>query len=97
MQKRTRSLAVLATCATFLLATLITTSASADDTARSGRASVEPVDQGYAYAFDDDPLAAASNGSYTAQIRVVPGGVRRTLIRPRLHFIPELLKSVEKL
>ncbi len=52
---------------------------------------------GYAYVFDDDPLAGNNNGAHAARIRVLPRGVRQTLIRPRLHFIPELLKSIEQL
>jgi hypothetical protein len=52
---------------------------------------------GYAYVFKDDPLAGNSGGATAARIRVLPRGVRHTLIRPRLQFIPELLISVEQL
>jgi len=52
---------------------------------------------GYGYEFDDDPLAAGGFGPNDERIRVRRGAQRATLIRPRTHFIPELLKSVENL
>ena len=54
-------------------------------------------EEGYSYAFEDDVLGAGARFSTSARIRVVPPAKRATLIRPRLHFIPELLKSVELL
>ncbi|MCA9620614.1 MAG: hypothetical protein KC731_16440 [Myxococcales bacterium] len=54
-------------------------------------------DDGYEYVFPDDPLAGNDRAAQAALIRVAPRAMRRTLIRPRLHFIPELLKSVEQL
>ncbi len=52
---------------------------------------------GYGYEFTDDPLAAGGLGPNDATIRVRPGPVRATLIRPRTTFVPEMLKSVENL
>ncbi len=52
---------------------------------------------GYGYSFDDDPLSAGGFGPNDATIRVRPGPVRTTLIRPRTSFVPEMLKSVENL
>ncbi len=52
---------------------------------------------GYGYEFGDDPLTAGGFGPNDATIRVRPGPVRRTLIRPRTSFVPEMLKSVENL
>ncbi len=52
---------------------------------------------GYAYVFEDDPLTGLGQGATAAQIRVRPQGVRQMLLRPRVHFIPELLKSVEQI
>ncbi|MBW2455861.1 MAG: hypothetical protein JRI68_15200 [Deltaproteobacteria bacterium] len=49
----------------------------------------------YSYVFRDDPLAGANNMAGAARIRVRNHGARRTLMRPRLDFVPELLKSVE--
>ncbi|MBI4701499.1 MAG: hypothetical protein HY744_10125 [Deltaproteobacteria bacterium] len=54
-------------------------------------------DAGYGYEFADDPLTAGGFGPNTATIRVRPGPVRRTLIRPRTSFVPEMLKSVENI
>ncbi len=52
---------------------------------------------GYGYEFADDPLTAGGFGPNDATIRVRPGPIRRTLIRPRTSFVPEMLKSVEDL
>lgn len=54
-------------------------------------------EDGYGYEFTDDPLAAGGFGPNDATIRVRPGPVRTTLIRPRTSFVPEMLKSVENL
>lgn len=54
-------------------------------------------EDGYGYEFADDPLAAGGFGPNDATIRVRPGPVRTTLIRPRTSFVPEMLKSVENL
>jgi hypothetical protein len=51
----------------------------------------------YGYEFTDDPLNAGGFGPNDATIRVRPGPVRTTLIRPRTSFVPEMLKSVENL
>jgi hypothetical protein len=53
--------------------------------------------EGYGYEFGDDPLSAGGFGPNDATIRVRPGPIRRTLIRPRTSFVPEMLKSVENL
>ena len=53
--------------------------------------------RGYGYEFSDDPLSAGGFGPNDATIRVRPGPVRTTLIRPRTSFVPEMLKSVENL
>jgi hypothetical protein len=47
--------------------------------------------------FTGDELAAPPGGPYGDTIRPAPGPVKVGLIRPRLNFIPELLKSVENL
>ena len=57
----------------------------------------EGGDDGYGYEFGDDPLSAGGFGPNDATLRVRPGPVRRTLIRPRTSFVPEMLKSVENL
>ena len=55
------------------------------------------ADGGYGYEFGDDPLSAGGFGPNDATIKVRPGAVRSTLIRPRTSFVPEMLKSIEKL
>lgn len=57
----------------------------------------QDTDEGYGYEFADDPLTAGGFGPNDATIRVRPGPVRRTLIRPRTSFVPEMLKSVENI
>lgn len=66
---------------------------------QGGGAGVKAQDgkDGYGYEFSDDPLAAGGIGPNDATIRVRPGPVRTTLIRPRTSFVPEMLKSVENL
>ena len=54
-------------------------------------------DDGYGYIFTDDPMTAEGLGSHTAQISVRTVGRREQLLRPRVHFIPEMLKSVENM
>lgn len=74
-------------------ALLIATGAFAQD---KGVATTD-TKEGYGYNFTDDPLSAGGFGPNDATIRVRPGPVRTTLIRPRTSFVPEMLKSVENL
>lgn len=60
-------------------------------------AAAQDEEKGYGYIFDDDPLTGLGHGSTAATIRVRSQGVRQMLLRPRVHFIPELLKSVEQI
>ena len=63
----------------------------------AGGAAAGGKEDGYGYEFSDDPLSAGGFGPNDATIRVRPGPVRTTLIRPRTSFVPEMLKSVENL
>jgi hypothetical protein len=72
---------------------LVTSSVFAQD---KGVATTD-TKEGYGYNFTDDPLSAGGFGPNDATIRVRPGPVRTTLIRPRTSFVPEMLKSVENL
>ena len=66
--------------------------------AGGGAGGAQPAGKdGYGYEFSDDPLSAGGFGPSDATIRVRPGPVRTTLIRPRTSFVPEMLKSVENL
>ncbi len=73
--------------------------AGVSGTSGGGKAAAAGGDskEGYGYEFSDDPLSAGGFGPNDATIRVRPGPVRTTLIRPRTSFVPEMLKSVENL
>lgn len=81
---------------TGLSLTAISAPAAAEPRART-TAAQDRTEQGYAYNFDDDPLSAPGMGALSGLIKVRPKALRNTLIRPRLHFITEMLKSVEAL
>ena len=50
-----------------------------------------------AYEFKDDLLNSDLSAPRGGVIIVRPNAARATLLRPRVNFIPELLKSVENL
>ena len=78
--------------------TFMPTSSQAKSTAPSKKgAATSETAEGYAYDFSDDPLSGNSAAANAAVIRVRRAAARRTLIRPRLNFIPELFKSVENI
>jgi hypothetical protein len=52
-------------------------------------------DDSYGYIFHDDILKAGGHDANSGQITVVKAARRDRLLRPRLHFVPEMLKSVE--
>jgi hypothetical protein len=52
-------------------------------------------DDSYGYVFDDDALRAEGKSANTAQITVRRPASRERLVRPRVHFVTEMLKSVE--
>ncbi len=83
---------------------LLSSQALAQDAAAGGGAAGAGAAAGgsggsgdYGYKFEDDPLSAGGFGPADATIRVRPGPVRTTLIRPRTSFVPEMLKSVENI
>jgi hypothetical protein len=47
--------------------------------------------------FKDDVMDGKGLNEHTATILVRPGAARQVLLRPRTHFIPEMLKTVENL
>jgi hypothetical protein len=57
----------------------------------------QKLDAGQAVQFCDDALVGPDVAPLGTTIRRPPGAVRVGLIRPRLHFIAEMLKSVENL
>ncbi|MEM1028953.1 MAG: hypothetical protein AAGN82_01320, partial [Myxococcota bacterium] len=50
---------------------------------------------GYAYFYDDDEILSTDLAVGAARLVVRPGPIRRTLIRPRLHFVPEFVLSAD--
>src|SRR5512146_831810 len=71
--------------------------AAAQDKGAAAPKAAGGKEDAYGYEFSDDPLSAGGFGPNDATIRVRPGPVRTTLIRPRTSFVPEMLKSVENL
>ncbi len=77
---------------------MLSTSSRAQDAAPAAAgAGASGAGGDYGYKFEDDPLSAGGFGPSDATIRVRPGPVRTTLIRPRTSFVPEMLKSVENI
>ncbi len=52
---------------------------------------------GYGYWFPTDSLQAPDGAGGVPIIKVRPPSARATLIRPRVQFVAELLKTVENL
>jgi hypothetical protein len=90
MNRSTRWGAVVVTGVSLLLV-------ASEALAQGAGGAAKKKDEGYGYEFSDDPLNAGGFGPNDATIRVRPGPVRTTLIRPRTSFVPEMLKSVENL
>jgi hypothetical protein len=102
--KRVLGLSTLCAAAFLLLSSASAFAQATGPAPGAGGAAAKPAagggggrDEGYGYEFSDDPLAAGGFGPNDATIRVRPGPVRTTLIRPRTSFVPEMLKSVENL
>jgi hypothetical protein len=53
--------------------------------------------EGGSHIFKDDPLNALGQGAQGVQIKVRPPKARTYLLRARTSFVPEMLKSVEKM
>jgi hypothetical protein len=93
--KRTKT--VVATVAGAFVLMLASSAWAQDAAAAKETAGDSKGGEGYGYEFSDDPLAAGGFGPNDATIKVRPKAARTTLIRPRTHFIPEMLKSVENI
>jgi hypothetical protein len=65
--------------------------------ATSALADPPKKDNTYEYRFDDDKLLGAMNGATGAQITVLKLGRRDRLLKPRVQFVTEMLKSVENM
>ncbi|HVY44468.1 MAG TPA: hypothetical protein VHB21_01265 [Minicystis sp.] len=62
-------------------------------------ASADPTkkDEEYGYIFHDDPLQAMQDMPAESRIRVLRVGHRDRLMRLRVQFVTEMLKSVENM
>ncbi|KYF54708.1 hypothetical protein BE08_16145 [Sorangium cellulosum] len=78
-----------ATAALLVLCATIPEAAAQDRTS--------PKEENYSYTFSDDLLDASNRDAGGAVLQVRQPGRRDRLLRPRLHFIPEMLKSVESM
>jgi hypothetical protein len=54
-------------------------------------------DDSYGYTFEDDALKAEGANANALQLTVRKTGLRERLLRPRVHFVTEMLKSVENM
>ena len=76
---------------------LLTASTAGAQEKRSVATTTVTTERGYGYVFYDDPLAAGQYGSTTAILKVRRRGAHAILIRPRVQFVTEMLKSAESL
>ena len=65
--------------------------------APSAHAEPTKKDNQYGYVFGDDILSADSKAATGPRIIVLKFGRRDRLLRPRVHFVTEMLKSVENM
>jgi hypothetical protein len=65
--------------------------------ATSALADPPKKDAGYEYKFDDDKMLGQGLGATGAQITVLKLGRRDRLLKPRVQFVTEMLKSVENM
>jgi hypothetical protein len=84
---------ILITLAAVVFAAAPAASSFADD----GSIQTTDTSNGYGYWFPTDNLNAPDGTGGVPLIKVRPPGTRATLIRPRVQFVAELLKSVENL
>ena len=82
----------------------VSSSALAEETAKDAKAvapaatTAAPTTQkakDYGYTFDDDPLNSNVQGTTGFVLKVRPPAARQLLSKPRVSFVPELLKTVE--
>ncbi|MBX3217338.1 MAG: hypothetical protein KF850_35230 [Labilithrix sp.] len=98
-------IAKLLSLATFAAATTLGGSAAAQSGAHRATAptttTADYTEQNLAgdqvVKFTGDELVGPAGGAYGTTIRPLPGVARVGLIRPRMNFVSELLKSVESL
>lgn len=80
-----------------LLALSTTAFAQAPATTAAPDYTESRVDGSQVVTFGGDPLKGDDNSAYGFSMRAPPRVLRAGLIRPRVNFVSELLKSVENL
>jgi hypothetical protein len=65
--------------------------------ARAEAPEAVPTGRGYSYDFEDDALLGVNAAPFGGELRHRSPTLRVLLIRPRVHFVPELLEAVETL
>ena len=78
-------------------AALAQTPTSARSTVTTSDYTDQRVEGDQIVTFRDDALAGDTDSAYGFTLRRPPGILRQGLIRPRVNFVSELLKSVENL
>lgn len=73
------------------------TALSAAPLAQAQRKNAAQKDPGYIYKFKDDPLDAPGARATGWVLKVRKHAARSLLIRPRVSFVMEMFRSVEKL
>ncbi|MDB4997859.1 MAG: hypothetical protein JWM74_5291 [Myxococcaceae bacterium] len=97
IQKKSLAVAMFTVLALFAT-TASAQTASAETKTTTGDGFMDQTDKdGQRVMFKDDPLAAENRGSTGATILVRPTAARVGLLRPRVQFVTEMLKSVENL
>jgi hypothetical protein len=80
------------TAALALFCALSWSGAASADVEREARTS-----SGDLYEFKDDPLHALDDRALGEVLKIPKRPYRVYLLRPRTHFVPEMLKSVERI
>ena len=81
--------------APFVALALLSPSLAAAQEEEGAFSTSSTTESSYAVEFPDDDLLGSELDSNLAILRVRPASTRMILIRPRLHFVHELTKSVE--
>ena len=94
---RTRALPYSVAFLATAMISLVATSAHAQGAATTAPYVEKKVEEGTAVWFPEDTLGTSGPSMYGDTIRRPPGVIRVGLLRPRVRFIPQMLKSVENL
>lgn len=88
---------LLAASAVLLVASTAAAQGSSPAAKQKPAANIQKVDGHDVYDFPDDPLMGEGIGANVAQVSVLRHAARASLVRPRLSFVPEMLKTAEAL